>query len=454
MIFSLTTAALIAFAASSAGPRAFPAPPIDRSIDSIVDQHLPGVAGQTPAELCSDSLFLRRVMLDLVGRIPTVGELQEFMQNPNRPAKIDQLLASTEHARFMSEIWTASLVGYSNVFGTDREALRMWLEKQLEQDVPFDEMATALITARGASSLNGPVNFLVRHLDDPVVKVGRMFLGVRLDCAQCHDHPFDRWTQEDYQRMRMFFGQVRTPYRDGTVLVHDELGRASRDQRPVFLTGARPRTDHWRAELALFVTNSKPFARTFGNRIWYHLMGRGVVDPIDDFNTENPPAVPQLVEYLAEQSRRHKFSIRDMLRLICNSHAYQRVETSIISLESQEPVRLRVLKPLTPGQYFDSIATALDRQVTAAERQRFVQSMVGDVLQEDFNPTWKYRETVQTAMSRLAMPMPHLNDSLEEIYLRVLSRQPTPRELELCRGRPKADVLFALIHSNEFFFNH
>ena len=116
-----------------------------------------------------------------------------------------------------------------------------------------------------------------------------------------------------------------------------------RSQRPTFLTGSRPQTDHWRAELALFVTSSKPFARTFGNRVWYHLMGRGIVDPIDDFNPANPAVMPEVVEYLAEQARRDGFSLREMTRRICKSQTYQR-DSSRQAARPATPRRLQFIR--------------------------------------------------------------------------------------------------------------
>ena len=172
MIFDLVVIALLAVQVG----------PATKSLDQWVDQYH-AANGITPASICPDDRFLRRVTLDLAGRIPTIDELQQFRGNPDRSAKIDQLLASPEFPVFMSEVWTSSLVGYLNVFGTDREALRLWMEQNIRDDTPWNEMATALITAEGTSSLDGPVNFLVRNRVDPVVKVGRVFLGVRLDCA-------------------------------------------------------------------------------------------------------------------------------------------------------------------------------------------------------------------------------------------------------------------------------
>lgn len=421
-------------------------------VDRLIDERLEKEE-INPSATCSDSEFLRRVSLDLIGRIPTEEELSNFLANPDRSAKVDELLKSDRFSRFFSEIWTASLIGYLNGYGGDREALRIWLEDQFRADRGFDDIASELITAKGNASLEGPVNFLVRNRDDPVVKVGRMFLGVRLDCAQCHDHPFDRWTQNDYQQMRRFFAQIQTDYRNGSALVYDNVRETDENSRPVFLTGARTRTNYWRGELALFVTHSKPFARTFANRIWYHLMGRGIVHPVDDLNQENRAVMPELLEQLAEYAKANDFSTQAMIRLICNSKAYQR-SSNRESSKGEKLFAYRVIKPMTPGQYIESLSIALDTSFSTQQRTRLLRRMLGDVLQEDYSPTWDYRETIQMAMSRMAIELPSVDLSTEKLYRRVLSRDPTKSELEICRGKSKQDILFALIHSNEFYFNH
>lgn len=426
----------------------------DDSIDSILASAWQS-QGIQPASLCSDDEFLRRASLDIIGRIPTIEEIQEFRKNANRSEKIEDLLASREFARFWSEVWVATFNGYSNAFDSDREVLRTWLEQSFEDNTPYDHMVSKMITATGASAFDGPTNFLVRYPQDPAVKVCRLFVGVRLDCARCHDHPFDRWTQEDFRLMTMFFQTTqRQQVTNGNVRLVNRR-QDNREVSPQFLTGARPRTAQWRDELALFITTSKPFARTYANRIWYHFMGRGIVDPPDDFNRENPPSVPELLEWLAETARENKFAIRPMIRLICNSRTYQLSSER----EQEDPQResvfaYRVLKPLTPEQTYDSAMIALGIKNNEADRRRFIRRAVGVSLDEDFSTTWEYRETVQALMERLTVNLPMPETSIEVSYLRILSRAPTSREQELCRGRSFEDMVFALVNSNEFFFNH
>ncbi|MDP6444478.1 MAG: DUF1549 domain-containing protein [Pirellulaceae bacterium] len=429
------------------------------SVDSILADEWTR-RGLTPAEVCSDEQFLRRVSLDLIGRIPTVAELQEFRRQPDRAAKVDALLASDEFPRFWSETWTAALNGYSNAFQSDREVLRQWWEQSVRDETPYDEQVTKLIAARGVSALDGPVNFLVRYPQQPAVKAARLFLGVRLDCARCHDHPFDRWTKEDFEMFNRFFSATeRREVAQGNIRLLNRRARVEPRERPRFLTGARPRTTQWRDELALFMTNSKPFARAYANRLWYHFLGRGIVEPVDDFNRDNRPSVPALMTHLTEEVRRRRFALKPMIRQICNSRAYQLSshspragEQDVADLE--EVFAVRTLKPLTPEQTYDSVRAALGLARNDDERRRFIRRAVGQSLDEDFSITWQYRETVQSLMARLNINTPAPTSRIDGLYLRILSRSPTDRERRLCAKQSPRDIAFALVNSNEFCFNH
>ncbi len=408
-----------------------------------------------PAPVCGDEQYLRRITLDLAGRIPTVEERTAFLDNPDRQAVVERLLSSPEFPKFWGELWTTHLFGYEDN-NADRDTLVQWLEEQFQTNRPYDQIVEELLTSTGESAFDGPVNFLLRYPDEPVVKVSRAFLGVRLDCARCHDHPFDRWTQTDFKRMNRFFEATeRQEVSASNVRLVDVVRDVSVEDRPRFLTGAEPRTTQWRAEFALFLTRSRPFARNFANRLWYHFLGRGVVHPVDDVNVSNPASVPALLEALADEAQSQKFDVRQMIRLICSSQAYQR-ESSASKVDQlrQKLFAVRTTKPLTPEQWYESMCIATSRTAQTAERNDLVRTFLGDDLNADYSATWDYRETVQGLMSRLVDPVKSPARSVEELFVRFLGRMPTSEELEKCADRSLDEVSFALLHSSEFAFNH
>jgi len=423
---------------------------IDQLVRSAWQEH-----SVEPAPLCSDELFLRRLTLDLFGRIPTLEERQDFLAQPDRAATIDRLLAGEEFSRAWADLWTTQLYGYADD-SIDRDMLTQWLEEQLRSRTPYDRIAQQLVSSTGQSAFDGPVNFLLRYPEEPVVKVSRAFLGVRLDCARCHDHPFDRWTQDDFKRMNRFFeGMERQEVSSGNVRLVDVVREVEPADRPRFLTGAEPQTTQWRAEFGLFMTRSRPFARNFANRIWYHLLGRGIIHPVDDVSRDNHASLPAVLEWLADEAGRSQFDIRHMFRLICNSRAYQ--VQSIATHGDAERLRLfavRSIKPLTPEQWHASMSVAMGRESKPEERMEFVRTFYGDALDGDFSSSWEYRETVQGLMSRLVETVDPPTSKTEDLFLRILGREPTSEERIFCQGRNAREVCFVLLHSSEFAFNH
>lgn len=422
------------------------------TIDSILSEAWKA-SNLEPSPLCSDLEFLRRVTLDLAGVVPSLEEIQSFEANPDRAEKIQQLLADERFPRFWSEVWTAMLNGYSNAFETDRSALQQWLEAQLRVNRPYDQIVTQLITANGPSSVDGSVNFLARYREDAAVRVSRMFLGVRLDCARCHDHPFDRWTEDDFQNMTRFFAATGREGGDRNPRLVDRVGDDR--NRPVFLTGAKPKTSRWRDELALFVTNTNAFSKTFANRIWYQLMGRGIVDPPDDFNKKNPPSVPALLDFLAAEGKEKSWNVRAMIERICSSSAYQRSSVAATRDVGREKLfATRAVKPLTVEQLVNSLQTAMNLELPESREEVLRYLAGGEDIDVDFSETWRYRETVQQLMGRLAMDLRAPSADLDEIFLRILTRRPTEAERDKCKGFSPTDVAFALVNTNEFYFNH
>lgn len=440
----LTLIPLIAFGGETAETK------VDAILQSAWDE-----ANIQPSPICSDEQFLRRITLDLVGRIPTTQERTEFLANSDRAALIEKLLNSTEFPIIWGELWTTQLFGYEDS-SADRDTLAQWLHEQFRTNRPFDQIVEDLLTSTGESAFDGPVNFLLRYPEEPVVKVSRAFLGVRLDCARCHDHPFDRWTQTDFKRMNRFFEATeRQEVSASNIRLVDIVRDESGDERPRFLTGAEPKTNQWRAEFALFLTRSRPFARNFANRLWYHFLGRGIVHPVDDVNASNPASVPALQEALADEARTQKFDMRQMIQLICNSHAYQRESSaSKDDHKRQEMFAVRTIKPLTPEQWYESMCIATSQPVKPRERDDLVRAFLGDDLNADYSSTWEYRETVQGLMARLVDPVKAPARSVDELFIRFLGRSPTSEELEKCSDRSLDEISFALLHSSEFAFNH
>ncbi len=428
------------------------------TIDSILQEEY-DLRKMKVAGRCSDELFLRRITLDLAGRIPTLEEIDAFRSSPDREAKIEQLLSSPEFASSWSEIWTANWIGYRQDFGTDRELLRQWIEQSIRDQKPYDVMVHDVIAAKGVSTLDGNTLFMLRNQEEPAVRVSRAFLGVRLDCARCHDHPFDRWKQENYEEFSRFFRGMRTrQVADRATELFDDVEltkRVDESERPKFLTNAVPKTSLWRNELGVFVTKSKPFARAYANRVWYQLLGRGIFDPPDDLSDANQPVSRKLLEFLAEKAREQRFDIRAMVRMICRSDAYQR--DSIGIERSNEAVALfavRALKPMTAEQSIDSMGIAIGKGWTLQERNDFVRDTIGTNAEDDFSSHWEYRETVQGLMMRLTENIRAPSGSLDELFLRALTRLPNDDERRICQSQKPDEVAFALVSSDEFFFQH
>jgi hypothetical protein len=363
------------------------------------------------APRADDAEFFRRACLDLLGVIPTEAETVEFLQDPSpdkRARAIDRLLLSPRHADWFATWYSNLLVGTSiRDRNLNRRTFNEWLRAQFAANRPYDELVRDLLTAEGNSDERGEVGFLSsfeRSAANAAGKTSRLFLGVQIQCAQCHDHPYDkRIKQTDFEGFAAFFltttfrrnqmpggnevsfdvaaydrdrmpgrgqARARTPEameRPGAPLVLDvdrPFARGSGPD-PKFLLGSTvkdtPGVDR-REVLARWMTSKKNelFARGFANRLWGVLLGRGIVHPVDDFHAENDPVNPELLDHLGDELVRSGFDVRHLVRVIANSEAYQRtsrnprgVERPDASLFAAGPV-----KPLSVEQSFDSFYRA------------------------------------------------------------------------------------------------
>lgn len=421
-------------------------------IDEILESHFRLHTIET-APLCSDHTFLRRVSLDLAGRIPTVPEMEAFQENPDRTATVDRLLREDRFNRHWADLWTSMLVGYQGSFNHDREALRLWLIDSFRKRVDYRSLVTELLTATGTSSGNGAVNFMVRYRDEAVVPVSRLFLGVQLDCARCHDHPYARWTEEDFHGLARFFDSMSV---EETSAGNSRVSNRLLDEnKPAFLTGATPHTRMWRDELALFMQHTHAFRKNFVNRIWYLLMGRGIVHSPDNFHDENPPSVPGLLEKLVEMATGSGFQFRPLIRHICLSRAYQRCS---VTTRTRDNARIRCfacrpIKPMTPEQWYESINLVCHGSFPLS-REDFIQETLASVADTDYSNIWNYRETVQHLMEKLVLDLVPPSREPAKIFQLLLNRPMTERDSAICAGHSSSEVAFALLNSNEFVFNH
>ena len=306
-----------------------------------------------PSDLCSDSMFLRRASLDAIGTLPTADEVRQFLADarPDKRARlIDALLRRPEFADFWALKWADLLrVEEKALDHKGVQVFQRWIRQSIAEGKPLNEFAREVIAGRGSTYAEPAANFY-RSLRDPhsrAESVAQVFLGVRMQCAKCHNHPFEQWTQTDYHSLAAFFARVQ--YRivennrkdrldkhefDGEQIVYlDREGevlhpRTQEQLRPLFLGAATPTftadADRLRI-LADWVARPDNvfFARAQVNRIWYHLLGRGIVDPIDDFRASNPAVNGPLLDALAKDFVEHRVDLRHVIRTIMNARTYQ-----------------------------------------------------------------------------------------------------------------------------------
>lgn len=296
-----------------------------------------------PSPDSDDATFVRRVFLDLIGRLPTPQELNEF--NGDRPALVDRLLAMPEYVDFWAYKWSDVLLVSGSKLRPDAvKAYYGWIRERVENNTPWDEFARQLVTAKGDSLSQGATNFFAVHQDPETMaeNVSKAFLSLSINCAKCHNHPLEKWTNDQYYSFANLFSRVRTKGWGGdprngdgkrTLFVLDEgdliQPRTGRPQPPAPLD-ASPITDddprERRQVLAEWLTEPENpfFAKSIANRVWAHFMGVGLVEPVDDLRASNPPSNAPLLDALAGSLKESDFDLRALIRTVAVSAAYQR----------------------------------------------------------------------------------------------------------------------------------
>ncbi len=311
-------------------------------IDELVNAKLRKLRIE-PSGLCSDEVFLRRVTVDITGLLPSVEKYNAFMadKSPDKRARlVDELLARKEFAEIWAMKWgellmvrSTNQLSYKSMF-----LYSNWLADQIAADVPVDEIIRRLLSSRGGTFSNPATNFYQVERDTlkTAENVAQSFMGIRVQCAQCHNHPFDRWTMDDYYAFASFFSQIgRKPAEDYREQIVYNRGsgevRHPVDNRvmvPKFLGGDTPEMQgrDRREVLAEWLTapDNPYFAPNIANRIWAHFFGIGIIEPVDDMRISNPPSNPELFETLGGKLVEYDYDFKRLVRDICNSQTYQR----------------------------------------------------------------------------------------------------------------------------------
>ncbi|WP_309717790.1 DUF1553 domain-containing protein [Armatimonas sp.] len=358
--------------------------PEKNAIDGLVNSRLKQLQC-LPAATCSDSEFLRRVSLDLTGMLPGAAASKAFLadKSPEKRAKlIDSLLASEEFARFWA-LKKADLMRVSPKHLTTDQAGRFsrWLVEATRTNLPYDKLADAIITATGSTEQSPAASYFlaIKTPEERTELTAQVFLGSRIECAKCHNHPFENWTMRDYYKIAAVFARTEAKKGQVTLATKGEVKHPTTGENMEPWSKTASSTEDRRTAFARWLTTPQNpfFARVEANRIWAELTGRGIVEPVDDFRVSNPPSNPALLDWLTQEFVKSGFDRKKLIRLICQSQTYQRVavapKAADEALFSHAKVRL-----LTAEQLQDAIgatagmlasATTLPTQLAALDSQ-------------------------------------------------------------------------------------
>lgn len=469
-----------------------------------------------PSDLCTDAEFIRRVSLDVTGLPPKVERVRAFLSDTNaqkRTKLIDELLGSNDYVESWANKWADLLqcngenLGQKGVW-----VFRQWIKQSIAANVPYDKMVRSLLIAEGSAFKNPAVNYL-RVLREPgkiTEDVSQTFLGVRFNCNKCHDHPFEKWTQNQYYEFGAYFAQVA--FKKGAlpgeeIVYHNYMGgevkhlKTDMVMAPKVPVGAARETmakeDRRDPFVDWLTAKENPFfAKSMANRVWSYFFGKGIIDPVDDIRASNPPSNPALLDALTEEFVKSGFDLRKLMRTICLSRTYQ---LSIRPNKWNEDDKMNfshaLPRRLSAEQLMDAVAqaTGVRPQFTGMPTgMRAVEVPDGNVEGNDFlalfgrpkrqsacecerssNITLSHAlnmingvtvtDAVSSPSGKVAKIVEANSDDkkiIEEIYFSCLSRPPSEKELagvEVSKGGSRLefaqDLAWALLNSPAFLFN-
>jgi hypothetical protein len=500
---------------------AIPGFPINNEIDRLVAEKWKKL-GLLPSPLADDATYLRRVTIDLCGRIPTADEARTFLADasPDKRIKlVDRLLASPDYPAFFAMRW-GTILRNSNLAGSTQAAYAFhnWLKDLVARNRPYDELVRGVVAASGEWQDSPAINWYWQSRDDQLHQVtadtAQVFLGIRLQCARCHHHPYEKWGQDDYFGLSGFFTR---------------LGRKSFGEPPPYfssskvttgerhpLTGQVPEPKYLDGEFAKFTAEQDPrhglvdwmvkpdnpfFSRVLVNRLWGHFLGRGLVDQVDDMRETNPPSNPELLDYLAQDFQKNGFDLRRTIRAIAISRVYQldSQPTDANKQDRQNYARFYARR-MFAEVFHDSLdlaagsrtkfsglsasARAIDlphegfgsyfldifdrpRRVTACECERSSSATLAQVLLlSNSDEVENKLADGNGRVAQLVKAGKTDREIIDDLYLGAVSRVPRPEESSKLasyvavrttpseRQQALEDILWTLVNSKEFMFNH
>ncbi len=492
-------------------------------IDTLVNENLHKLR-ILPSGLCTDEEFVRRAYIDVIGIYPKPDEIRSFMADAN-PKKRDALIDNLTQRKEFTELWVmkwaellqirSGIAGNNNQPPFYKNALLYynWLADRIGKNVPLDEIVTELLSATGGTVSNPAVNFYQTELDQLKLteNVAQVFMGMRIQCAQCHNHPFDRWTMDDYYGFKAFFSQIgRKPTDDPQeVIIYNSKGGESRHfltqavMKPKFLGGESPEIkpgEDRRKVLAEWIASPKNpyFARNISNITWAHFFGIGIVDPVDDVRVSNPPSNPELLAELAKRLTDYKYDMRRLVKDICTSMTYQRStkvnETNAGDKRNFSHVQVRRVRAEilldaisqiteTPNKFQGLPLGARAVQIADGAVSNYFLTTFGRAKRESVcSCEVKMEPTLSQALhlmngdvindrikqgrvvAKLIQEKKSDAEIVENLYLRVFGRLPKEQEKTAIqqtlaaapdqRQQALEDVFWALMNSKEFYFNH
>ena len=507
-------------------------PPPKNFIDELVFKKLKTV-GMPASEICDDSTFIRRACIDIAGRLPTAEETRKFLADKD-PAKrekwIDVLLDGTDYADFFANKWSALLRNKRGAPTHKRGtyAFYDWIRDSLLVNKPYDQFAREIVAASGDLSQNPPVAWY-RQVNNPNAQLedtAQLFLGMRLQCAQCHHHPFEKWSQQDYYSFAAFFSQVgrKAGAQPGEEIIYAKRGiptatnKKTKQPAPPAGLGDAPMKlspdDDPRHALADWMSNKDNpfFARALVNRYWKHFFNRGLVEPEDDMRETNPPSNPELLNALAKDFIESRFDLKNLVRTICRSQVYQLSSlpnkfnvvdkqyfsryypkrlTAEVLLDAVDeatrsdskfeglPAGTRAVQlpdnSFNASSYFLAVFGRPDSS-SSCECERSQDASLAQSLHLLNSKDVQDKLTSTNGCAAVLARETQRDDPLKvrELYAMVYSREPDAKELELALnhlGKPSQakngkndakpdkqqgyeDIIWALINTKEFLFNH